>query len=428
MLHSRDRMAAALLLAATACTAGSAAPNEGESGDSDYLYLWTGSADSTAPDFLAVLDVRPGGERYGELVATLPVSGLRNGPHHTEHELTADRQLFANAYASGRSFIFDLRNAAHPKLAAEFAQQAGYGHPHSFVRLPSGNVLATFQMSHGPAGVRPGGLVELTPAGGLVRSSSAEGPDVPELLRPYSAAVVPALDRIVTTTTDMDEKNPYRANQLQLWRLSDLALLHTITLPPGPRGDEADFTAEPRLLPDGRTVLVSTFNCGLYLVEGLEGDTPAARLVASFPTIEKEYCAIPVVTGRYLLITVPAIPGVVSLDVSDPAHPREVSRLTLGEGDVPHWIALEPSTKRLAITGYGALAERVLLASFDSATGALALDARFAEPGATSPGFRMSGRTWPHGGSGPGIPHGAVFSLPAAATGTRDSSNVGNGP
>jgi hypothetical protein len=164
-------------------------------------------------------------------------------------------------------------------------------------------------------------------------------------------------------------------------------------------------------------VLVSTFSCGLYLLEGLEGDAPAARFAASFPTIEKEYCAIPVVTGRYLLITVPAIPGVVSLDVSDPAHPREVSRLTLGEADVPHWIALEPNTRRLAITGYGALAERVLLASFDSATGALALDARFAEPGATSPGFRMSGRTWPHGGAAPGIPHGAVFSLPAANNG-----------
>ncbi|MDH5316417.1 MAG: selenium-binding family protein, partial [Gemmatimonadota bacterium] len=65
---------------------------------SDYLYLWTASADSTQPDFLAVLDVRPDSGRYGSLVTTLPVPGLKNGPHHTEHELPADRQLFANGF------------------------------------------------------------------------------------------------------------------------------------------------------------------------------------------------------------------------------------------------------------------------------------------------------------------------------------------
>src|SRR5688572_18758187 len=48
----------------------------------DYLYLWTASADSTQPDFLAVLDVTEDAGRYGRLVTTLPVPGLRNGPHH----------------------------------------------------------------------------------------------------------------------------------------------------------------------------------------------------------------------------------------------------------------------------------------------------------------------------------------------------------
>ena len=62
------------------------------------------------------------------------------------------------------------------------------------------------------------------------------------------------------------------SRQLQIWRLSDLALLHTITLPDGPAGDESMMTAEPRVLADGRTVLVSTFRCGLYLMEGLEGE------------------------------------------------------------------------------------------------------------------------------------------------------------
>ena len=68
----------------------------------EYLYLWTGSADSIQPDFLAVLDVTEDSARYGRLVTTLQVPGLRNGPHHTEHEMPADRQLFANGFAQAR--------------------------------------------------------------------------------------------------------------------------------------------------------------------------------------------------------------------------------------------------------------------------------------------------------------------------------------
>ena len=45
---------------------------------SEYLYLWTGSADSTQPDFLAVLDVTEDSSSYGRLVTTLPVPGSRN--------------------------------------------------------------------------------------------------------------------------------------------------------------------------------------------------------------------------------------------------------------------------------------------------------------------------------------------------------------
>ena len=402
---------AGVVLLALGCASGSEAPAAGPAGDSEYLYLWTASTDSTAPDFLAVLDVRPDTGRYGAVVASVPVGSVGNNPHHSEHELAADRQLFVNGFGSGRSFIFDLRDGARPKLVGEFTGQDGYSHPHSFLRLPNGNVLATFQMRHDASGMAPGGLVEMTPAGAVVRSSSAAGSGVPGGLRPYSGAIVSALDRIVTSTTDMDEKNPYRGNQLQIWRLSNLELLHTITLPPGPLGDEGDLTAEPRMLADGRTVLVSTFNCGLYLLAGLEGTTPSGRLVATFPRSKGASCAIPVVSGRYLIITVPAYPGVVSLDLSDPANPREASRLTLDPGDEPHWIALEPNTRRLVITGYGNLTSRVLLATFDSATGALGLDHRFREPGCTVPGLALNG-PWPHGGTAPGSPHGAVFGRP----------------
>lgn len=378
---------------------------------SDYLYLWSGSADSTQPDFLAVLDVRPAANGYGRLVTTVPVPGRHNGPHHTEHAMSAGGRLFANGFGSGQSFVFDVRDPAHTRLEHQFGDVAGMMHPHSFLRLPNGNVLATFQMQHDSLGVAPGGLAELTAEGKLVRSSSADLAGVDRRIRPYSAAIVPKLDRIVTTTTDMEGEEPVRA--VQLWRLSDLKLLRTFDLPPGPRGDEGAFTAEPRLLADGKTVLVSTFNCGLYLLHGLDAGEPSGTLVSSFPQLKDASCAIPVIAGHYYLVTVPAWHAVVSLDISDPAHPREVSRLAFDSAAVPHWISLEPNHRRVVITGYGSLTHRVMMARFDERTGRLALDTRFRDANATEPGVHMEGRSWPHGGSEAAAPHGAVFSYVA---------------
>jgi hypothetical protein len=382
--------------------------------DAQFLYLWTASEDPTEPDFLAVLDVTEHDSRYGRLVTTLPVPGLRNGPHHTEHEMPADGQLFANGFGSGQSFVFDLTHPTAPRVAGQFGDVEGYSHPHSFLRLPNGNVLATFQMRHEGAAMTAGGLVELTPAGNSVRSQSAHYPGADPGLRVYSGAIVSAHDRIVTTTTDMAADSDASRN-LQIWRLSDLSLLHTIPLPDGDAGGEGLFTAEPRLLDDGRTVLVSTFNCGLYLMEGLAGDAPSARLVASFPRKADTNCAIPVIAGHHYLVTVPAWSAVVSLDISDPAAPREVSRVTLAADDVPHWIATAPDHRRVVVTGYQAMKHRVTILRFDPATGQLAIDERFREDGASAPGFRMDDKTWPHGGSARGIPHGAVFSRPSAA-------------
>ncbi len=105
-----------------------------------------------------------------------------------------------------------------------------------------------------------------------------------------------------------------------------------------------------------------------------------------------------------------------SLDISNPAKPREVSRVELGAEDVPHWIAIEPNQRRVVITGYVNLKNRVVIANFDETTGRLAIDERFRDVGTTQPGMRMDDKWWPHGRSAPGVPHGAVFSRPPVGT------------
>ncbi len=123
----------------------------------NHLVAWTAAADSTQPDFLAVLDVPSGGEgdRYGHLVTTPAVPGVGNGPHHTGHEMPADGRLFTNGYPTGQTWIFDLATPEAPRLARQFGDLDGYSHPHSCVRLPGGNVLAVFQMRHEAGGMTP---------------------------------------------------------------------------------------------------------------------------------------------------------------------------------------------------------------------------------------------------------------------------------
>ena len=377
---------------------------------SRYLFVWAGDADKRESDFLAVVDVDRQSPTYAEVITTLPVGAVGTLPHHTEYEMPPGGVLWANGFAAGRTFRLDLRDPTRPRLVGSVADTAPFSHPHSYARLSNGNVLATFQQRANSGHGETGGLVEFDSNGRVVRYAAAAVPAVDSGVRPYSLAVVQALDRVVTTATDMHLQARSRA--VQVWRLSDLTLLQTILLPPGPRGDESWLTAEPRVLTDGRTVLVNTFTCGLYRLHGLAGDTPSAEWVYSTPWLEPPYCAVPVVAGHFWLQTSGPEHSVLSLDISDPSRPREVNRLTLRPDEIPHWIALEPNGDRLVITGYRALESRVLLAQLDRTTGALRLDTTFKTPGAEQPGVDFGRERWPHGPTGRAIPHGAVFSRP----------------
>jgi len=372
------------------------------------LYVWAGDLDRSDSDFLAVVDVEPGSSTYGRVLATVPAEASGTMPHHTEHRMPEDGRLLANGFMSGQSFVFDLSDPEAPQLAGSFAELDGYTHPHSYERLPNGNVLATFQ-GRGPRNEDPGGLVEVDGEGRVVRSASAADAAFPRaILRPYSLAIVSALDRVVTTSYDMGEDMGFRGGRrgrtrhVQVWRLSDLELLATIPLPSG-RGEQP---GEPRVLEDGRTVLVATFTCGLFRIVGLASERPGAELVHSF---DGGGCAVPVVAGRYWVQSVPSAHAVVSLDVSDPARPREVSRVTLGSRNFPHWLALDPEGGRIAVADRGDGEPRLFLLGIDAASGELWVEDAFRDEGAERPGVDFSARRWPHGESGPARPHGTVF-------------------
>lgn len=392
-------------------------------GPSPYLFAWAADVDRADSDFLAVLDTDPESPAYGSVVTTLPVNRRGTRPHHTEHRMPESQHLFANGFLAGATFRFDLADPEAPRLLGSFGARDGFTYPHSYERLPNGNVLATFQGT-GERNVDPGGLVELTDAGEVVRSASAADPEAGDaLLRPYSLAIVPSLDRVVVSSYDMGEDMGFRGGRrerthvVQVWRLSDLSVLATIDLPRVPEGGD-EQPGEPRVLSDGETVYVATFTCGLYRITGLaagDGSGMGAEFVHGF---RGGGCALPVVLGDYWIQSVPSANAVVALDVSDPAAPREVSRVTLGPRNFPHWLALDRVEGDAGVDGRVVVADRgdgerrLFLLTVDGETGELGLDEDFRAPGADRAGVSFDRPAWPHGATGPAKPHGTVFGHP----------------
>ena len=420
-MTGRTLVVSTLVLCAMVLLFAAKQPPSATSQGSPYLFVWAGDEARTASDFLAVIDANPASSTYGRVVRTVQVGMTGTMPHHTEYEFPQGDLVFAEGWVAGHSFVFDLRRPLRPRLAAQFRDRAGYSFPHSFARLPNGDVLATFQSRSG-ALAGEGGLVELRNDGSVVRSASAVDPAVnKDLIWPYSLQVLPQLDRVVSSSSPMGwpdwgklppgswtakRINDQVTSQLQIWRLSDLRLLETISLP-ADSGKHNEAPSEPRLLPDG-SIYVNTFTCGLYRVKDVTGPQPSAELVHTFPGGDSPHtiCSVPVVVGHYWIQTVAALPGLIALDVSNPEKPVEVSRLVLDPRyPMPHWLAADRKGDRLVITGD--MERWVLVARLDPRKGTLTLDESFHAPGATVPGIFFDGRQ--AGKTAPALVHGALF-------------------
>ena len=376
----------------------------------DYLFAWAGDAGQKGNDFLAVIDADPSSASYGKLVTTLATDQKTIQVHHTEYTMPASGMLFANDHGAGRTFIFDVRDPLHPKIANSFTDMGGYMHPHSYLRLPDGNVLATFQHAHHAGSDMvmgaTGGLVEINDEGKVIRSASSADPAFADaLLMPYSLVVLPELDRIVSTNSSMHLNEIFSGVTYQVWRLSDLKLLKTEYFDVGENRYAQISPEEPRLGPDG-SIFVQTLGCGIERITGINTDQPTSHLVYSFPG---NWCGVPTIVGHYLIQSVPDLHGLVVLDIANAAKPVEVSRLKLTDTYSPHWTAWGSKTQRLVVTSSGSPVDhRLFLLKLDQATGVITVDDAFRDTDG-KPGFNFGDRQWPQGWKGTGAPHGAVF-------------------
>lgn len=387
-----------------------------------YLYVWAGDKDEKQSDFLAVVDVRTLSATYGEVVATVPVGMSATLPHHLEYSLPDSGQLlFANGHHHEAIYLFDTRDASHPSLARTATAVPPLRYPHDMIRMPNQHLLVGYLRSEGrsplagdstlPGG--HGGIAELDTNGVLLRSASAADSAFTVPIRPYSFAILPGIDRFLMTSALMMEDTS--ADVIQIWRISDLTRIATIQVPPArlpdgtllPHGHELPF--EPRVMPDG-SVLFNAYGCGLYHVTGLDRPQAQIRNVFSFsvPTQRQGACGVPVVVGHYWIMAVGRAHMLVTIDVTDPAHPREVARLFADSIFRPHWMAKDPGADRIIVGAENGGENRMLMARLDRSTGALAWDESFGgADGLRGLSFRRE--NWPHGPSGEAFGHAAVF-------------------
>jgi hypothetical protein len=376
-----------------------------------YMFAWAGDVAQQGNDFLAVIDADPRSASYGKLVATAVTDQQTGQVHHTEYTMPEGGLLFASDHVAGRTFIFDVRDPLHPKVATAFGDMGGYSYSHSFLRLPNGHVLASFQHTSHPgmpmtaeAMGSTGGLVEIDDQGHLVRAAGTSDPELPgAMLMPYSLLPLPDLDLVLVTNSSMHAVDPH-GHTYQLWRLSSLKLLRTEYFDTG--GDqEGDLNPEePRRGPDG-SIFVQTLNCGIERITDVASDHPKSQLVHMFPG---SHCGVPTIVGHYLVQSVPIVNGLIVLDLTNPSQPAEVSRLELGEGFTPHWTGWDAKAERLVVTGVGDL-HRLFMLKLNQKTGALTMDTAFRDSDGKV-GFNFDNRHWPGGWTGSANPHGVVFS------------------
>lgn len=382
-----------------------------EAVSSPYLFVWAGDQDEGEGDtnFLAVVSADPASPTYGHVVATAPIGVVGGMPHHSEPSMPpGGHPLFANAFSGEETWLFDLSDPLRPTSVGRADPVPGYRTPHSFLRTPDGTVLATLQFSEKDVPGQPGALVRFSPEGRVLDVSGSADPAFPgERIRTYALDASPTIDRVITTSSPMDDE--VTAAVVQVWRLSDLALLKTVPVPEA-AGDTAHlYPFEVRFLKDGRTALMVTFYCGFYLLTELDTKEPRIERVLALEHPKYTWCGVPVVIGDYWIMPVTKAGEVVVLDVADHRVPRIVSRLRADSTFIPHWAARDPGSNRIVLVDHADESPQVLLARLDASTGALSWDESFRDPETGRLGVSFARDEWPHGTTGPAMPHGVVF-------------------
>ena len=370
-------------------------------------------------DFFVTFDLKT-----GQPIGSTPIGLSGSMPHHTEYALPKSGQhLWANAHHAEEILLLDWSNPSSVKIAKRLKAPEPLRFPHDFKRLSDGAMMVGFLRSEGPSpepgdDTMPGnhgGIAEYRADGTLVRSSSAAAPNLPHPVRPYSFLEIDRGRRLVTTSAAMMEKSS--ADVVQIWRRSDLKLLHTLVVPAGVGGDGKPLAAasgspfSAKVMADG-SILVSTYGCGFYRLTGAAGPRPKIQHVLTIsPSAKAEArgsCGVPTLRGKYWVHPIGKEGRVAVFDVTSTV-PREVFSLPIAEGFAPHWTAFDPRSDRVVVGAEAGMEEAMVILRLNDKSGALSFDDQFADAKGRKGFLDFTRAEWPHGSTGPAWGHAALF-------------------
>jgi selenium-binding protein 1 len=322
------------------------------------LYVGT---DVDAPDFLAVVDLDPGSDRYQEVVDRVEMPTRGDELHHFGWNACSSschvdglqrRRLVVPGNRSSRLHIVDAKDRRNPELERVIEPEAVFEHdlsaPHTVHCIPDGNVLIS--MLGNADGELPGGFLELDEDLEVLGRWDPPG----EIDFNYDFWYQPRHDVMVSSEWaapstyqpgfDLkDVEDGKYGRRLQFWDWSDREVVQTLDL-----GEEGLIPLEVRFLHSPEHVhgyVGAALSSNVFHFYEADGEYRAEKVI-DFESREHEGWDMPVpalptdilvsMDDRYLFGSNWLHGDVWMYDISDPANPRKADSLSVGGyfGDV----------------------------------------------------------------------------------------------
>jgi methanethiol oxidase len=310
------------------------------------LYVWTRDATGEGSDFLAVVDVDPRSDTFGEIVGAAPTGSTDNEAHHFGYTADGSR-IFAGGMFSNKIFVYDVDpDPRAPELVRTVdLGPSGYVGPHTAYAVPEGVLVAMM----GAADGGPGAILELTNDGDLVAAHQAPMHNG-RAIHLYDVAVQPEANRMLASSFAHAEHfmhgvpDPeHVGNEVVVWdyetkdvvQIEELDLSTVVLRPLRSPGASGGF-------------LPSAFGNSVWFWEDANGD---GRFDFD-RVLELPEGSLPVDLrlsrdDRFMYVTLWAGGLVQQYDVSDPRSPQLVDEVEIPQ---PNMMRISPDSERLYVT------------------------------------------------------------------------------
>lgn len=314
------------------------------------VYVWTGPADTTKNDYLAVIDLDSAKNANERAKQKNPIDGIfdvpttKNEPHHmgisADGKTLAAGGLFSVKNNVDDAYFFDISsNPRKPKLfKADRPTTAGY--TDEFFALPDGGFMVSYVSNR--QFTSPGRLVRYDSAMNRVGEFPANPPT--DGFNPHGC-VVDFQNNLIATADFIDPATKAARNTIRIWDATTMEITKTFQ---GPLTIGGFMSVA---LNQGFVYATAMGEGKLYLADP-KSDNLTMSAVYDFGAISMPQTVLPYKGGQRALVSLYSLDAVDVLNTADPLNPTLIQRIQLPQGAGPHVIKLSKDGSTLAVSCY----------------------------------------------------------------------------